>query len=209
MWVFGCEKSPWGTMSTQNEAAWWDSRILTLFLTFATWRKLWVSMNVPLVWAQSSAAPWPFSSPVFTGAVPSPATTARLLREPWLPSLCKRVGNPKVWCGLQRTRMECPAEVTACALLQQGSTQLPAISGRWLCFGIPRSVTVSAYSVRMWRGKGSITVKLMCSVVMSQGFFWGGERLVFIRIPLVYHIGTLGSAFFFFFVSTISGDFLF
>lgn len=91
----------------------------------------------------------------------------------------KELAIPKVCCGLQRKRMERTAEVAACALLRQGSMQLPTISGKWLCFGIPRSGTVSAYSVRVWSGgQGSIAVKFMCSEVMSQDF-WGKKDLFF------------------------------
>lgn len=141
-------------MGTQNEAAWWDSQILTLLLIFATGEssvRTWTSR-----WGRLSHQQLPDPFPVLYSW------------ELWkvLPPLLTHSGTPdslpfpsqKSWqsqrfaVGSRGDKMEHAAELTACALLWQGSTQLPAISGKWLCFGIPRSVTVSAYSVKVGRG---------------------------------------------------------
>lgn len=98
--------------------------------------------------------------------------------------------------------MERSAEVTACSRAVRSSL---LFQGNDYVLGLQGLIQLGRVVLEFEAGEGSTAVKFMCSEFMSQVL---GKKGFFLRIPLVYLHGTLGSAllFFFFLVSAISGN---
>lgn len=99
--------------------------------------------------------------------------------------------------------MERSAEVTACGRAVRSSL---LFQGNYYVLGLQGLIQLGRVVLEFEAGGRKHCCQV--HVLRSHESGLGGKRGFFLRIPLVYLHGTLGSAlpFFFFFVSTVSGN---